>query len=114
VLADADFALGKRVRQPARNYRHQTLVISDMGFVHAWHGRVRHFMRHYAEQVVFDGLRVEVNDALLEIRNALTKFFIRGALHLHRPPFAIELEAQRGAGFLAPRLACGGLFHFSR
>jgi hypothetical protein len=70
-------------------------------------------MRHYAEQVVFDGLRVEVNDALLEIRNALTKFFIRGALHLHRPPFPVEFEAERGACFLAPRLACARLFHRS-
>jgi hypothetical protein len=69
------------------------------------------FMRDNAEQIASHGIWVEINCPAFIVRDALAKLFGRGASHNHLPPFAINLEAQRGTLALAPTLACGGLFH---
>jgi hypothetical protein len=74
-------------------------MVADVGLVHAWHGGVAYLMRDNAEKVARDGARMEVDYALLKICHAFAQFFRRRPLNLDRPPFAVQLEAQRRTPF---------------
>jgi hypothetical protein len=70
MLANADLACTKRVGQPARNHRHDPLMVADVRLVHTWHGRVADLVGNDAEKVGLERLWVEVNDTSAEIRHA--------------------------------------------
>jgi hypothetical protein len=72
VLADADLAAAKFIRQPARHDRHQPLMVAHMGFVGADKVHMGQFMRDDAAQVARDGVGVEPDDAALVVGHALT------------------------------------------
>lgn len=108
MLADGDLARAKRIGQPAGDHRHHPLMVADVSFVHAWHGGMANFMRHNSEEVARNGVRVEVDDLFAKICHAFAQLLGRWALHLDRPPFSIELEAQRWP-LTAPAWGAGGL-----
>jgi hypothetical protein len=99
MLAYRNLPRTKRVGQPSSNHGHDPLMVADVRFVHAGHGGVANLMRDNAEKVGLERLRVEVNDTSAEICHAFAKFVARRPLDFDRPPFAIELEAQRGTPF---------------
>jgi hypothetical protein len=105
VLTDADFAVTECIRQPSRDDGTKTFVIAHVRFVRANKIHVSHFMRYDAEEVAFNGLRVEIDNPFLVIHTALAKLLIWGPLDFDGPPFAVQLEAHDRA-FLA--------VHFSR
>ena len=100
MLANTNFALAKRVGQPAGNHRHHPLVVPDVRFVHAWHGAMSDFVGNDSEKVGLECLRVEVEDTSAEICHAFAKFVAGRPLNNHRPPLAVEFEAKRRTPFL--------------
>ena len=94
VLADGYAAIAKRICQPARHDRHQTLMVAHMGFVRAAEIYMGKLMRDDAEQVAFDGVWVKIDRAFFIAHRPLAKLLIRGPLDAHRPPLAVQAEAE--------------------
>jgi hypothetical protein len=113
VSAYADLSVAKVFCGPARNDRHDALVVADMRFVHAWHGHMGNLVGNNAKQVPRNSGGMKKHYALFEMGHAFTQFLVRGALDFDRPPHAIDFEAHRGRAFLALARGCGGLFHLS-
>jgi hypothetical protein len=110
MLTYRNLALAKRVGQPTRNHGHDPLMVADVRFVHAWHGRVAYLMRHNTKKVAGNSIWVEVNYPFTKVRHAFAQLLGRWPLNLDRPPLSIELETQRWP-LAAPAWGAGDLFH---
>ena len=104
VLPDADFAIAESIGEPARDDRDKPLVVADMGFVGADKVHMGKLVRHDAEQIALDSVRMKINGAGAVVCCPFAKLLVRGPLNSDSPPFAVELEAQGRALWFAPLL----------
>ena len=99
---------------PLCDYGQHPLKVADVRLVHNRKYAVGDFVAEDAEHIGLQRLRVKVDRAAAVVADAFAKVFGRRALDADGPPFAVELEAHTGNPLLAPRLACGALFHLRR
>jgi hypothetical protein len=114
VPPDGYLAIVTPRSRPPRHAANEPLQIAHMGFVGGGDAGVRKFVSDDAEQIALHRRWIKPDRPLFVMAKPVELFLVRGPLNADAPPLAVELEAHRRSGFLAPARPCGGLFHGRR